>query len=169
MSGAYILLQFGADFSDIRFEDLEGRLAFTVEENPNLILKVTREAPWAQRHPDIMGPNSSFLYFGPSRMPGYLVYGNSSPQPMANARKQKKDYSTSRYFHAQSGTEYKWRLAPQRLECVDNKGAIMAVWETADADDEFHARLTVKHAGLAIVTELVTTLLLNRIAQSWSW
>lgn len=30
MSASYVLLQFGADFSAMRFEDLEGRLAFTL-------------------------------------------------------------------------------------------------------------------------------------------
>jgi len=92
MAGPYTLLQYGADFYALRFEDLESRHAFTVsmvDEDPNLILKLTREAPWAQRHPDVMGPSSSFFFFGPSRTPGYLAYGNLEPQPMANYRKSK--------------------------------------------------------------------------------
>lgn len=65
-----------------------------VDENPNLILKLTREAAWAQQHPNVMGPSSSFFYFGPNRSPGYLAYGSSGTQPMANSRRQKKDGST---------------------------------------------------------------------------
>lgn len=45
----------------------------------------------------------------------------------------------------------------------------MAVWETSKLEDEFHARLTIKHPALAIVTELMTTLTLNRIAQVLNW
>lgn len=98
-------------------------------------MKLTREAPWAQQHADIMGPSNSYFYFGPSRSLGYLAYGNSPPQSMANARRQKKETSMyaqlslrpttpltdsialrSRYFTAQNGKEYKWKIAPQRLE-----------------------------------------------------
>ncbi|KAJ3522161.1 hypothetical protein NM688_g8914 [Phlebia brevispora] len=168
MSGTYVLLQFGADPWPTRFEDLEGRPAFTVtvvEQTPNLLLKLIREAPWAQQHPDIMGPSSSFFYFGPSRTPGYLVYGNSQTQSMANLRKQKKDHSPSRYFVAQNGREYKWKISPQRLECFDSKGVIIATWEIGQLEDTFHARLSIKHPGLPVVTEILTTLTLNRIAQ----
>ncbi|KAH9910936.1 hypothetical protein B0H21DRAFT_896558 [Amylocystis lapponica] len=156
MSAQHVLLQFSADPWNARFEDLEGRLAFTVtmvDENPNLIMKLTREAPWAQQHSDIMGPSNSYFYFGPNRTPGYL----------------KREASTSRYFVAQNGKEFKWKVAPQRYECVDSKGTTMAVWETSQLEDEFHARLTIKNAALAVVTELMTTLTLNRIAQVLNW
>lgn len=62
-----------------------------VEERPNLVLKLIREPQWAQQHPDIMGPSSSFFYFGPSRTPGHFAYGNSQPQPMPSALRRKKD------------------------------------------------------------------------------
>ncbi|KAH9942596.1 hypothetical protein B0H21DRAFT_696360 [Amylocystis lapponica] len=176
MSAQHVLLQFSADPWNARFEDLEGRLAFTasfavqVDENPNLIMKLTREAPWAQQHSDIMGPSNSYLYFGPNRTPGYLVYGTSqSTTSMLNSRRQKREASTSRYFVAQNGKEFKWKVAPQRYECVDSKGTTMAVWETSQLEDEFHARLTIKNAALAVVTELMTTLTLNRIAQVLNW
>ena len=64
------------------------------DENPNLIMKIAREAPWAQQHPDIMGPSNSYLYFGPNRIPGHLIYGNSTYQTMAQARHRKKENST---------------------------------------------------------------------------
>ncbi|KZT70294.1 hypothetical protein DAEQUDRAFT_668053 [Daedalea quercina L-15889] len=170
-STVYTLLQFSADPWNARFEDLESRLAFTmcIEEDPNLIMRLTREKPWTQQHPDIMGPSNSYLYFGPNRAPGYLVYGNSPPQSMANARRQKRETSNSRYFIAQNGKEFKWKVAPQRLECVDSKGTTVALWETSQLEDPFHARLTIKHSALPIVTELVTTLTLNRIAMIMNW
>jgi hypothetical protein len=65
-----------------------------VEHTPNIVTKLTREAEWAQQHPDIMGPSNSFLYFGPSKTPGYLVYGNLPSQAMADSLRQKKDTST---------------------------------------------------------------------------
>ncbi|KAI0650897.1 hypothetical protein C8Q79DRAFT_1007112 [Trametes meyenii] len=172
MAASYALLQFSADPWNARFEDLENRLAFTVtmaDENPNLIMKIAREAPWAQQHPDIMGPSNSYLYFGPNRTPGHLIYGNSTYHTMAQARHRKKDSSTSRYFWAQNGKEYKWRIATQRLECVDSKGNVIAVWETSQLADPFAAKLTFKHAALPIITEIVTTLTLNRIAQVSNW
>ncbi|KAI0690844.1 hypothetical protein BC835DRAFT_1280167 [Cytidiella melzeri] len=176
MSGTHVLLQYGIEPWDARFEDLESRLAFTmlvVEEHPNLILKLTREALWSQQHPDIMGPASSFFYFGPSRRPGHLAYGNSPSQPMTSAMKQKRDANTnlqySRLFVTQSGKEYKWKISPARYECYDNKNVVVAVWEVGQPDDLFNARLSLKHAALPVVTELLTTLTLNRISQSLNW
>jgi len=116
-----------------------------------------------------MGPSNSYFYFGPERTPGYLVYGNSPHQSMAAARRQKRENSISRYFVAQNGKEFKWKVAPQRLECIDSRGNTVALWETSQLEDEFHARLTVKASALAVITELVTTLTLNRIAMILNW
>ncbi|CCM05536.1 uncharacterized protein FIBRA_07762 [Fibroporia radiculosa] len=175
MSAPCSLLQYSVDPWNARFEDIESRLAFTVtmvEEDPNLIMRLTREKPWAEQNADkIMGPSNSYFYFGPSRTPGYLVYGNSPQQSMVDAWRQKKENSTSRYFTAQNGKEYKWRGrdAPRRFECCDSKGLTVALWEISQLEDEFHARLTVQHSALAIITELVTTLTLNRIALILNW
>lgn len=68
-------------------------------------MRLTREKPWTQQHPDIMGPSNSYLYFGPNRAPGYLVYGNSPPQSMANARRQKKETSSYAQRSALIGTK----------------------------------------------------------------
>ncbi|KIP10366.1 hypothetical protein PHLGIDRAFT_11315 [Phlebiopsis gigantea 11061_1 CR5-6] len=172
MSGTYLLLQYGNDAWATRFEDLEGRLAFTispVDERPNLVLKLAREAPWAQQHPDIMGPSSSFFYFGPSRSPGNMAYGNSATQAMVNSIRKPKEGSPLRYFVTPKGLEFKWKVAADRLECFDNKGTVIAVWEMGEMRDPFSARLTIKHAGLSVATELLTTLTLNRIAQAFQW
>ena len=41
-----------------------------------------------------MGPNNAYLYFGPNRARGFLVYGNGKEVPMAHQIRQKKDGST---------------------------------------------------------------------------
>ncbi|RDB19983.1 hypothetical protein Hypma_013032 [Hypsizygus marmoreus] len=172
MSGAYVLLQFGDDPFNNRFEDLEGRAAFTITAagyNPNAVIRLTREAAWAQQHPSIMGPVNSYLYFGPENAPGYVVYGNNRNSiPMAYFLRQRREGSSSRYFTAQSGKDYKWRITPQRMELLDGR-TTLATWELSHPEDDFHARLTVRAGGLPIVTEVVTTLALNRMAQMLSW
>jgi hypothetical protein len=45
----------------------------------------------------------------------------------------------------------------------------LAVWELSAPTDEFDARLTIKHTGLAIVTEIMTTLTINRMSESLGW
>ncbi|KAH9939308.1 uncharacterized protein BXZ73DRAFT_99509 [Epithele typhae] len=173
MSSTHVLLQFSSDPWNARFEDQEGRLAFTVamvDESPNLIMRVTREPPWAQQHPELMGPSKSFFYFGPNRTPGHFIYGNSTYVTMPQARERKRENSTSRYFWAQNAREYKWRiLSTQRLECVDSRGNVIALWETSQLADPHAARLTLRASALPIVTEIVTTLILNRIAQILNW
>ncbi|KAF8841573.1 hypothetical protein BDN67DRAFT_1010506 [Paxillus ammoniavirescens] len=171
MAGAYVLLQFGSDPFSHRFEDLESRPAFTVKtvhETPNSVVQVAREAEWSQQHRDIMGPCNAYLYFGPSKSRGFLVYGNGPEVAMANHIRQKKDASTSRYFTTQHGKEMKWRVSPQKMECVDGRTTI-ATWELSEPEDIFCARLTIKHAGLSVVTEILTTLALNRMAMALGW
>jgi len=164
----YVLLQFGTDPFNNKFEDLESRPAFTVKEverNPNIVVRITREPEWSQQHPGIMGPNKSFLYFGPDHSLGYLVYGNSPTQPMSNSVRQKREGSTSRYFTAQNGRDYKWKISPTRMECIEGRSTTIAVWERSHPRDEYHARLTIRPTGLAVVTEILTTLTLNHISQ----
>ncbi|EIN11032.1 hypothetical protein PUNSTDRAFT_142896 [Punctularia strigosozonata HHB-11173 SS5] len=173
MSGSYVLIQFGNDPFNLRFEDLEGRPAFAIcqldLQAPNAIVKVAREPSWSQHHPEVMGPSNAFLYFGPSKTPGYLAYGNDpTTHPMVSALKQKKDTSNSRYFHAQNGKEFKWRLGPQRMECLSGS-TIVAVWETGSLSSGIDSRMTIKQAGLPTVTEIMTTFALNRIAQALNW
>ncbi|KAG2143621.1 hypothetical protein DEU56DRAFT_791606 [Suillus clintonianus] len=171
MSGSYVLLQFGSNLFSHRFEDLESRPAFTVktvDQQVNVIVHIAREAAWSQQHPEIMGPSNSYLYFGPSRAPGYLVYGNGPEVTMANHLRHKKDASTSRYFTAQNGKELKWKVFPQKMECIDGRSTI-ATWELSQPEDVFSARLTIKHSGLSMVTEILTTLCLNRMALDLEW
>jgi len=170
-SGQHVLLQFGGDAFNARYEDLEGRPAFTitpVAHQPNLVVKLTREATWSLQHPSIMGPDNSFFYFGPGLSFGFVAYGNNRHSTrMAQLSFAKREGSTSRYFTSQSGKEYKWRISPQRMECIDGR-TTLAVWELSHPEDEFYARLTIKHSALSIVTELLTTLSLNRMSQAIS-
>lgn len=162
--------KFGSDPFSFRFEDLEGRPAFTVEQvyqNPSVV-KVTREAEWSQQHPDIMGPTSAFLYFGPANTRGYMVYGNGEQISMATHLRQKKEGSPSRYFSTRTGKELKWKVSPQKMECVDGRSTV-AVWELSQPEDVFSARLLLKHSALSYVTELLTTLILNRMGLALNW
>lgn len=56
-----------------------------------------------------------------------------------------------------------------RRQCIDSKGNTIALWETSQLTDPFAAKLTLKPAALLIVTEIVTTLTLNRIAMVSNW
>ncbi|KAL4076374.1 hypothetical protein V8B97DRAFT_1913442 [Scleroderma yunnanense] len=169
MSNYYELLQKGSDPFSLHFEDLEGRPAFTVKSltrDPNLVVKVTREALWSQQHPDIMGPENAFLYLGPGDSRGYMVYGNGETVNMAHHLRQKKEGSPSRYFTTLTGKELKWKVTSQKMECIDNRSTV-AVWE--QPEDGSSARLILKHSTLGYVTELVTTLILNRMALKLNW
>ncbi|KAK2464839.1 hypothetical protein APHAL10511_003138 [Amanita phalloides] len=175
MSQSQVLLQYGDNPFDLKMKDLEGRLACTVEEvgrNPNPIVRLTREPLWAQQHPSIMGPDNSFYYLGPENRPGYIIYGNNPVHfPMVNLMKRKNDNSTSRYFATLGGKEYKWKKTNEnkKMECVDNRSNLLATWEMSHHDAEHNATLTIKPAGMPVVTEIFTTLSLNLMAQSMGW
>ncbi|KAJ7186171.1 hypothetical protein C8R46DRAFT_882298 [Mycena filopes] len=222
MSDTYVLLQYGADAFNARFQDLEGRDAFVVyaSHNPNLIVKLSRDPAWSQHHPGTMGPDAAYFYFGPSRpsysssyaspsnsystsssggnygvptpTPGFVVYGNNRHSiPMGALRRRSREGSQSRYFTAQSGREYKWRISPQRMEVTGRRFPLciyasssprapsapsladgrttLAIWELSAPGDAFDARVEIKHAGLAIVTEIMATLSVNRMGGALGW
>ncbi|KAJ7192113.1 hypothetical protein GGX14DRAFT_380458 [Mycena pura] len=186
MSATYVLLQYGADAFNVRFFDLEVRAAFTVSHNPNLVVKLAREVPWTQHHPGTMGPDAAYFYFGPAvpgsamsvygagaptPSPGYVMYGNNrNSVPMAYLRRLKTEGSPSRYFTAQSGKEFKWRISPHRMELTDGRNTY-AVWELSAPTDEHDARVTIRQAGLPFVTEIMATLAVYRMgdALGWQW
>lgn len=171
MSSYYTLLQMGSDPMFLCFQDLQERQAFTVitiDQNANPVIKVSREAQWSQQHPDIMGPENAFLYLGPGSARGYMVYGNGDEVNMANYLRQKSQGSPSRYFTTLTGKELKWKLFPDKMECIDNH-SIVAVWVPGESQDGSSARLTLQHSTLSYITELVTTLILNRMALQLNW
>ena len=53
-------------------------------------------------------------------------------------------------------------------QCICGRTTI-AEWQLSEPEDIFHARLTIKPAGLPIVTEIVTTLTLLRMAHALNW
>lgn len=53
-------------------------------------------------------------------------------------------------------------------QCIDGR-TTLATWEISDPDDEHSAKLTIKPAGMSIVTEILTTLALNLMAQTMGW
>lgn len=110
-------------------------------QSPNLVIRLARHIPWAQQYPNVMGPENAYFYFGPETSPGYIVYGNNRISlPMSHLSRQQREGSTyvvlfscsahgkgsesqfshellsSRYFTAQSGRHYKWRITPHRME-----------------------------------------------------
>ncbi|KAF8967461.1 hypothetical protein BDZ97DRAFT_1903351 [Flammula alnicola] len=145
----YTLIQWGDDPLRHHYVDNEGRPAFTI--NPNPVIRVTREAAWSQQHPSIMGPDNSYLYLGPESTPGYVVYGGNTTHISMTffLRPGKREGSLSRYFRCQNGKDYKWRL------CVD--------------DQEHYARLIIKQSAMSLITEIVTSLILNRMAIALGW
>ena len=54
------------------------------------------------------------------------------------------------------------------LQCVDGRTTI-ATWELSQPEDVFSARITIRQAGLSVVTEILTTLTLNRMAMALNW
>ncbi|KAF9068146.1 hypothetical protein BDP27DRAFT_1327698 [Rhodocollybia butyracea] len=173
MAGSCVLLQFGTDPFNNRYEDPEGRLAFSLSlgsELPNLVIRLARQIPWTQQFPNVMGPENAYFYFGPGNTPGYIVYGNNRISlPMAHMSRQQREGSTSRYFTAQSGKHYKWRISPQRMECMDGRTSL-AVWEALPSNEnDYDARITFRPSALMLITEIMTTLILNRMYLALGW
>ena len=70
--------------------DADPRHRNDMEQKPNLLVRLIREPQWSQQHPEIMGPSTSFMYFGPGKSSGYLIYGNGPNQSMNSSVRQKK-------------------------------------------------------------------------------
>ncbi|TFY63257.1 hypothetical protein EVG20_g6389, partial [Dentipellis fragilis] len=102
------------------------------------------------------------------RSPGYIVFGNAEARGMRGLLWAKRRSSTSRYFTSQSGREMKWKMSGARMECMDGSKTL-AVYEPDQASADFAAILTIQAPGLAVVTEIVATLMLARIAKVLQW
>jgi hypothetical protein len=94
-------------------------------------------------------------------------------------------FRSSQYFTSRSGRLLKWkRLANNKLEvrfpfpdmsapnfvlqCVDGK-EVLATYETGQLSGHYSAMLTIRQAGLAVVTEILTTLMLSQMATVLQW
>ncbi|PPQ94800.1 hypothetical protein CVT25_007437 [Psilocybe cyanescens] len=173
MSGPFVLYQYGDDPLSHRFIDTENRLAFTmsvscrtcVARNPNPVIRLTREAAWSQQHPSVMGPDNSFFYLGPESSTGYIVYGGGRVHIPMNffLRPGKRDGSL-----CQNGRDYKWKIGSHRMECLDGR-TILATWEVSSPEKDYHATLVIKPNAMSLITEITTTLILNRMALALGW
>jgi hypothetical protein len=54
------------------------------------------------------------------------------------------------------------------MQCIDGK-QVLAIYETGHASRDYSALLTIHHAGLAVVTEILTTLMLSQMAIILQW
>ena len=54
------------------------------------------------------------------------------------------------------------------IQCVDGK-VVLAIYEAGQGSRDFSALLTIRHAGLAVVTEILTTLMLSQMAIVLQW
>jgi hypothetical protein len=54
------------------------------------------------------------------------------------------------------------------MQCVDGKD-LLAIYEAGHASRDYSALLTIRHAGLAVVTEILTTLMLSQMATVLQW
>ena len=53
-------------------------------------------------------------------------------------------------------------------QCVDGK-EVLATYEAAQLSSDYSAMLTIRQAGLAVVTEILTTLMLSQMATVLQW
>jgi hypothetical protein len=93
---------------------------------------------------------------------------------------------SSQYFTSRSGRLLKWKQLPNHrmevrtlriikvgyvthiMQCIDGKD-VLAVYEAGQASRDYSALLTIRHAGLAVVTEILTTLMLSQMAIVMQW
>ncbi|KZV93067.1 hypothetical protein EXIGLDRAFT_717606 [Exidia glandulosa HHB12029] len=168
------------EVAEVNFVDPEegpsGLLAFSfsnIFHNPD-ISRVRREDAWAGLKPDVSGPRDALLEWGPGQTLGSIAFGSRPRGTMASWINKKRDASrvgkVSRYFSIQ-GSEYKWKIDSERWECVDSAGRSLAVWTRVqdNAMPNYHGKLVVHDAGYLVITEIVATLVLNRIAAVKGW
>ncbi|KAH6912412.1 hypothetical protein BKA70DRAFT_1370058 [Coprinopsis sp. MPI-PUGE-AT-0042] len=167
-----VLRVYGDDPLAHRFADAEGTHAFSADRNPNTVVKISRDSAFTQKHLSIIGPDNSFLYLGPNNSGvGYALYGGNTTQfLMAHFRQPgKKEGSISKYWRALNGKDYKWKVySEHKMECKDGN-SLLATWEITPPAEEHFAVVTLKPSALPLITEVVTSLAVNRIAQAYSW
>jgi hypothetical protein len=153
---------------------------------------VNREKGWAQQHAsDIKGSSSAFLYFDHARRPAHVAFGAGERQRAADWLRPARKDARVRAFTSQSigefGGEYKWRACSseklevwpvfctscgqpsERLPQLLKGSAVIATWERKLDVDGNDAQLTLKHAALPIITDVLATLTLNRMRLELGW
>ncbi|KAF7968019.1 hypothetical protein HWV62_32192, partial [Athelia sp. TMB] len=135
----------------------------------NAVIRLLREAPWEEQHSEIQGPQAAVYYFGPDKGPGYVMFGNAPKITMVDMMLHKKDSSTViDQFPLLQVTE-RQGMQVEIIASAYGGRTTLALWELSEPEDIFHARLTIQPAGLPIVTEIVTTLTLNRMVATLDW
>lgn len=54
------------------------------------------------------------------------------------------------------------------LQCFDGRTSI-AVWEVSPPREEYFAKLMITEKGMGIVTEILTSLIVNRMCLAFGW
>ncbi|KDQ15465.1 hypothetical protein BOTBODRAFT_173944 [Botryobasidium botryosum FD-172 SS1] len=162
---AFTLYDLSGNLSaDNEFRDSQVRTAYfiqAVRQEP-VATKITRMTDWIAA-PD-HEPWCTWLYFSSgTAMQGWIKFGSQSPTPMGDHLRPLAPTSSTRCYTGLDGREYMWRHASRRLECYDNQERLLAVYEYL-LDDVYFAKLDIKWGAEPLVTEIVTTLLLNRHA-----
>ncbi|KAG8678377.1 hypothetical protein FRC09_019886 [Ceratobasidium sp. 395] len=181
-----ILFDTTGDLFDNEFTDADGRVMYklvTLQSQPR-VTQLTRSQERLALHPT--EPWQATMHFGSSGELGQLHLGEREVAPMASYLRRKAT-SGGRYFVAVDGNEYQWRPGSRRLEvreqyydpqpqidhaltprfvnvqCYDKNDRLIALYEWL-LDGPSHARLEIKIGGWHILSEIITTLLLNRYA-----
>lgn len=56
-----------------------------------------------------------------------------------------------------------------RLQCYNSSRTLLAIWELSDPEAEHDAVLAIHEPGMRMVTEVMTTLILNRMWMETNW
>jgi hypothetical protein len=84
-----------------------------------MIVRIARETPWATTYRDVvMGPDNSYLNFGPEASLGFVEYGSGPTRISMSSflRRGKKEGSVNRYFRCLHNKDYKWRVGNHYME-----------------------------------------------------
>ncbi|EJD35327.1 hypothetical protein AURDEDRAFT_117398 [Auricularia subglabra TFB-10046 SS5] len=172
-TGALAEVKF-VDFEEFDANGVPGMEAYTfthIFRNPDLS-RVRREEAWENLKPGVHGPRDAVLEWGPNVTLGNVAFGTRPRGPMAALIVKKRDASragkVSRYFSIQ-GVECKWKIDGDRWECVDASNRPLAEWVRDHSRPNYYGRLIVHKAGYLVITEIVATLVLNRIATIKNW
>lgn len=87
--------------------------------NPNMIVRIAREGTWSSAHSGlVMGPDRSYLFFGPEASAGFVEYGSGPTRISMSSflRRGKKEGSLNRYFRCLHNKDYKWRVGSHYME-----------------------------------------------------
>ncbi|CEL63922.1 hypothetical protein RSOLAG1IB_05687 [Rhizoctonia solani AG-1 IB] len=159
-----VLFDSTGDLFNNEFIDAEGRVIYklaTLHTQPN-VTQLERTKERLALHPS--EPWRAVMQFGNGGELGHLYLGERPATPMATYLKRKSGLpGRSRFFVAVDGNEYQWRPGSRRIECYDKNDRLIALYEWL-LDGPSHARLEIKIGGWHILSEIMTTLLLNRYA-----